>query len=198
MFDIITARDFYAMLVEDFDDFIEEPHSARRALHCAITAYHMHDWVWADWLKEDNELRGRLGIGAKKSAFASWLIARSTWFQIVASVANGTKHFVADGGFESVRVVAAPFAFDQLTAGWDEGSWDQPLAWEGPVRYVAGSMPVGPKGKGYLLFDLGAEAEQHRYQPVAHILEAVVRMWRDFFRAHRPQDDIPVSQHHVD
>jgi hypothetical protein len=33
MFDIVTAHDFYAMLVHDFDDFMEKPSSARLALH---------------------------------------------------------------------------------------------------------------------------------------------------------------------
>jgi predicted ATPase len=33
MFDIKTAEDFYAALVADFDDFMDEPDSARRALH---------------------------------------------------------------------------------------------------------------------------------------------------------------------
>lgn len=42
MFDNVTSCDFYAMLVEDFDAFMDEPHSARRALHCAITAYQRH------------------------------------------------------------------------------------------------------------------------------------------------------------
>ena len=48
MFDLVTAHHFYAMLVEDFDDFMAEPHSARRAVHCAITAHHLLDWVWHD------------------------------------------------------------------------------------------------------------------------------------------------------
>jgi hypothetical protein len=43
MFEPLTCRDFYEMLVEDFDDFMAEPHSARRAWHCAITAYHLHE-----------------------------------------------------------------------------------------------------------------------------------------------------------
>lgn len=169
MFDIITARDFYAMLVEDFDDFIAEPHSVRRALHCAITAYHMHDWVWADWLKDDDQLRSSLGIGNKKADFAAWLMRGSPWFQMIAAVANGTKHFIARSDFETIRVVPVP-----------------------------GNMPVGPHGKGYLIFDLGEEAQEHRIQPVAHILEAVVRLWRDFLRQHRPAELIPVSRHHVD
>ncbi len=43
MFDVQTAEDFYGVLVADFDDFMAEPHSARRALHCAITAYHLYE-----------------------------------------------------------------------------------------------------------------------------------------------------------
>jgi len=57
MFDIKTADDFYAVLVADFDDFMDEPHSGRRALHCAITAYHLHEWVWGDWLRRRLRLR---------------------------------------------------------------------------------------------------------------------------------------------
>jgi hypothetical protein len=53
MFDIITHRDSHAKLKADFDDFANEEDSARLALNCAITAYHLHEWVWGDWLKTD-------------------------------------------------------------------------------------------------------------------------------------------------
>jgi len=43
MSDHLSCRDFYAILVEDFDDFMAERHSIRRAWHCAITAYHLHE-----------------------------------------------------------------------------------------------------------------------------------------------------------
>jgi hypothetical protein len=39
MFDIATCTDFYSMLVQDFDDYMSETHSARKALNCAIAAY---------------------------------------------------------------------------------------------------------------------------------------------------------------
>jgi hypothetical protein len=38
MFDPLSCRDSYAMLVEDFDHFMAEPHSARRARYCAAGA----------------------------------------------------------------------------------------------------------------------------------------------------------------
>jgi hypothetical protein len=53
MFDINNSRDFYAKLLADFDDFMESADSARHAMNCAITAHHVHDWVWSDYLKND-------------------------------------------------------------------------------------------------------------------------------------------------
>lgn len=191
MFDVVTARDFYAMLVQDFDDFIDKPHSARRAMHCAISAYHLHEWVWADWLKADRQVRDLLNVQSK-GEFVEW-IGRANWhFPTVREIATGSKHFHRSSSLDAVRVQAAPFMFDTLDAGFDQGAWD------GPIRYVQSSMPVGPKGQGYLLIDFGEAAAEHRFQPAAHVLEAVVRFWRDFLRRYRPGDDVPNSAHHVD
>jgi hypothetical protein len=38
IFDISSSQDFYAMLVQDFDDSFEDQQSSRRAIHCAIKA----------------------------------------------------------------------------------------------------------------------------------------------------------------
>jgi hypothetical protein len=54
MFDIKTSRDFYEKLLDDCYDFQQDESSARLAINCAITAYHMHEWVWGDWLKTDH------------------------------------------------------------------------------------------------------------------------------------------------
>lgn len=56
------------MLVEDFDDFMRETHSGRRAIHCAITANHMKDWVRNDWLKIDPDARRSIGIEDRGSS----------------------------------------------------------------------------------------------------------------------------------
>jgi hypothetical protein len=168
MFDLTNSREFYAMLVEDFDDFMAQPHSARRAVHCAITAYHLHEWVWGDWLKEDYGVWKAIGIRDKDS-FRAWIESKCVWFLAVQDIANGTKHFIRDQGFETMRI----------------GGYGQ------------GPFGVGPYGQGYLLIDYGEGAAEHRWQPAAPLLEVVVRFWRDFFRAYRPSLDLPVSKHHV-
>jgi hypothetical protein len=191
MFDIATAADFYAMLVEDFDDFMAEPHSARRALHCATTAYHLWEWVWGDLISPNAELRQKFGV-QNPSEFQNWIFNRSVWFRCLQPIVNGTKHFRLKYGqdFETMRVMAAPFALDQLHAGLDEGALD------GPIRYVISEHPVGPKGEGYLLIDYGEGAGDFRFLTLASLLEVVLRFWRDFFREHFPTLPVPVSSHH--
>jgi hypothetical protein len=213
MFDVTTPEDFYAMLVEDFDEFMADPHSTRRALHCAVLAYHLHEWIWGGWLKRDDELRDKLNI-RDFNGFVQWIDNHCVWFRFVQEIVNGTKHFRPAQGFETVRVVAAPFALDQPTAGFDEG------AWNGPIRYIAGEFPIGFDGKGYLVLDLGSPVPhdnseaadlpmatteesdiepvpESRYLPAAYLLEVIVRFWRDFFRLHRPSANVRSSKFHV-
>ena len=68
MFDIITSRDFLEKLEGDFADFSEAPHSTRLALNCAMTAYHLHEWVWGEWLKNQSAGRPWPGFGANRRA----------------------------------------------------------------------------------------------------------------------------------
>lgn len=187
MFDIRTSHDFYAMLVADFDDYMSDPQSTRRALHCAITAYHLREWVWHDWLKDDQQVQQALGI-KDEASFNAWVNQSFPWFPIVRELVNGTKHFEPRHDFETLKVGVVPFAFDQVTAGLDQGSWDKPM----PLAAREG------KGSGFLLLDYGEGAGEHRWQPAAHLMEGVVRFWRDFFRAYRPMPGLPVSSHHVD
>jgi hypothetical protein len=171
MFDIVTATDFYSMLVEDFDDFVGEPHSARRALHCAISAYHLHEWVWGDWLAGDKAARDVLGIDARsRDQFLKWIDRHCVWFRSIQDLANGTKHFSRDRGMETIAV-----------RGFSEGGFG-----------------LGPYGKGYLVLDFGEAAGNQRWLPAAHLLEVVLRFWRDFFLKYLPSEDLPVSRHHVD
>ena len=190
MFDLTGSYDFYTMVVEDFDDFMAEPHSARRALHCAITAYHLREWVWSDWLESDWEVQKALGI-SDEATFNTWVNRECVSFRSIRELANGTKHLRMERGFETKRVMAAPFAVDQLGAGFDQGTLDS------PTPFLDSCPPSGPGGKGRLLIDYGLDASI-RWRTAASLLEAVVRFWRDFFKRYRPLPNLLVSRHHVD
>jgi hypothetical protein len=168
MFGITKAEDFYAMLVEDFDEFMKNQQSTRCAMHCAITAYHLYEWVWRDWLKTDHATKITLGITNQKS-FISWIDRNCLWFPIIQSLANGAKHFNTQQGFQTLHVKG----------------------------YGQGPFGVGGFGAGYLIIDYGEGAAEHRWQPAGHLLELTVRFWRDFFKMYRPTTVVS-SVHHVD
>ncbi|MHC2315178.1 hypothetical protein ACVIHC_002224 [Bradyrhizobium diazoefficiens] len=125
MFDINNARDFYQKLLEDFDDYIQQPDSARLAMNCAITAHHMADWVWGDFLKEDDTVKARLGV-KKKPDFMAWIDRQTVWYGLVQSISNGSKHFVRENAQGTQKV-----------EGWGRGGWGQ-----------------GPYGASYLAIEV--------------------------------------------
>lgn len=186
MFNITTSYDFLMKLEADFEDFERAPHSARLALSCALTAYHLHEWVWGDWLKADSVRQSALGIvgrrsGDKRVGFLQFIERACPWFLTIQEVATGAKHF-CEPSFETLHVAAVPFMFDEPRAGFDEGAFDGPLPYN----------PDAPEN-GRLLLDYGPDTEPHRYYPVLTIFDAVVRFWREFFARYHPDEHVRAS-----
>lgn len=77
MLDVRTHIYFYEMLVDDFDDFMKEQHSARRAFHCILEAYHLREWVWHDWLENDDAARKRSALRERPSSMRSSTVPAS-------------------------------------------------------------------------------------------------------------------------
>ncbi len=103
MFEIATARDFHAKLKADFEDFAKDPASGPRALNCIITAYHLHEWVWGDLLKDDHPTWAKLRI-RDFASFRDWIYRTCVWFHYIEQIANGSKHFACDQEFEAIRI----------------------------------------------------------------------------------------------
>jgi hypothetical protein len=103
MFDINSARDFYQKLLDDFDDFMQQLDSARHAMNCAITAHHMADWVWGDFVKGDTALKAKLGI-KDKNEFMAWIDSQTVWYALVQSISNGSKHFIRENAKGTQKV----------------------------------------------------------------------------------------------
>jgi hypothetical protein len=96
MFDINNSVDFYAKLLAEFDDFAADNSSSRHAMNFCITAHHLYDWVWGDFLKKDDALRQKLGVGKRKEDFAKWIEEHSVWFTLCQEISNGSKHFIRE------------------------------------------------------------------------------------------------------
>lgn len=81
-FDINTAEDFFKKLLEDYQDFVDENTSARVAINCAMTAWHLVDWIAAEKGISDRDF----------TKFKEDLIAQCPSLQAMQDISNGSKH----------------------------------------------------------------------------------------------------------
>jgi hypothetical protein len=64
-FNITNAKEFLGKLHEEQKDFIASRClSGRHALNAIITAYHLHEWVWGEWLQNHHDLRKAWGVNS--------------------------------------------------------------------------------------------------------------------------------------
>jgi hypothetical protein len=84
---VSTAREFFDEIVTpDFHDFLADTASLRKAFHCALSLYHLHEWVFADH-------GSQLGDASARD-FDRRLCSQSTDFQLIRDIANAAKHMV--------------------------------------------------------------------------------------------------------
>jgi len=73
MFAITNAADFLAFVQTNLAAVDEDIADTGRALNCILSAYHLHEWVWARSLKD----RAPLQLGGKtvrtKQDFVAWV-----------------------------------------------------------------------------------------------------------------------------
>lgn len=160
MFGITTPIQFYQKLTQEFDDFCENPGSARHAMNFVITAYHLTEWVWKDFLKEDESTRNKLGIAKDINAFHRWIAEKSIWTAQMQDLANGSKHFQMKGLPVRRHVV-------------------------GPLNTAAYNTIGYNEMRSTLVVDMGDHSI-----PASHLFEVVMRFWRDFLKFYGPYDGI--------
>jgi hypothetical protein len=86
-FDIKSSNDFLQKLVEDHEEFKLNSTSSRIALNCAMTAWHLSEWIY-------NEYHERLGTEfSSLKDFQAKMKEQCPSLQIMHDLANGTKHF---------------------------------------------------------------------------------------------------------
>jgi hypothetical protein len=163
MFNIKNCRDLYLKLVAEYEDLLKDPISARVAINFALTAYHMAEWIWGEWLENDTVARDKLGIGAKEE-LKGWVCRQNLLLADMRSIANGSKHFKKD-------------RFGKTAVGNDyvEPGYVEPDYFESTCLLI--DTGRGPKP---VWTDLRSVAEQ------------VVAFWRDFLHEHSRYKDLPV------
>jgi len=160
MFGITSASRYFEKVRADYARVEADGADPDAALNCILSLYHLHEWVWASWLKQRPAALLRLGIRKDIRSFKAWLDANCPHFDLVQELANGTKH-------------CRPAHSTKHIKGYGRGPWG-----------------VGPFGAPYLLIDLGEEnAPASRYLVASTVLRAVVGFWISFFATHGIVED---------
>lgn len=166
MFAITNATEFFAKVKQDLATLEDKIDNSGRAMNCILSAYHLHEWVWAHLLKPTTPRKlGNLMV-KDKSSFVAWLETACPHFTLLQELTNGTKH-------------CAPVHSTSKIAG-----------------YGMGPYGIGPWGAYYLLIDLGENIQIPQLWVVASdMLREVVGFWDDFFAQHGvPLNPAPASR----
>ena len=160
MFGITSAYRFFKKACGDYAQVETDIADPNAALNSILSLYHLHEWVWAKWLKQRVDAQAKLGIRRDKKDFTAWLDTNCPHFSLLQELANGTKH-------------CRPVHSTEHVAG-----------------YGLGPYGIGPFGKPYLLIDLGEELDPAvRYLVASAVLKDIMDFWGSFFSTHGIVDD---------
>ncbi len=85
-FDIKCSADFFRKLKEDFNDYQEDTTSSRKAINCAMTAWHLSDWIYNEFINIPSNSFSKL------EGFQADLKRLCPSLQIMHDITNGSKH----------------------------------------------------------------------------------------------------------
>lgn len=96
-FEIRSAHGFFDKLKEEYKDLRDDLTSSRHAINCAMTAWHLTEWVWAEHLAGDPPAQQRIDGSIRKFyQFRNWAVVECPELEIMECITNGSKHFTFD------------------------------------------------------------------------------------------------------
>lgn len=86
-FEIKNSTDFLRKLLEEYKEYEKDYTSSRVALNCAMTAWHLSDWVFYEFIKKD---------ASELPKFQKELKILCPELQIMQDITHSTKHHTLD------------------------------------------------------------------------------------------------------
>jgi hypothetical protein len=144
----------------------DDPDSIRAAMHCAMSLFHMADWVYQsrksgellNFKKDSNE---SIPVRNEKE-FCDALQTICQDFNIVRATANSLKHFVLNGRSSENRFPRRAEQTSVKALGWGEGAWGEG-PWDGGPQVIV-------------------EVAEGKFRHFSAIAENVRNMWLELNR----------------
>ena len=104
-FGIISSYEFFYKLLQEYKDFDKYYPSARHAINCAITSWHLTDWTFNEFYIDDpkyqDEEKTRIRKGKKQvikisgiGKYQNQMIKKCPELKYMRLIANGNKHCI--------------------------------------------------------------------------------------------------------
>ena len=123
-FDIKTSRDFYNKMLLEYEDFCKNHLSVRYAINCAINSWHLTDWTFQEYFKDEKKYQDekreklkegkiyvRIYFGLGK--YQDELMKQCQSLKYMKLICNGSKHCILrDTGIEDkTKIHEGGFAY---------------------------------------------------------------------------------------
>jgi len=169
-----TPQQYWDGMVEpDYNDFLAQKGSLRRAYHCATSLFHMADWLW---IAHKTEIRAIYGLSATtKNAdeFANVLEGLSADFHLVRTTANSTKHLKMNKPSSQPN---APSSAANVQS--------QTIFSEGPGGFCTAPLCSGPLSGGEITVETRVVLEGAREVYFDEVATRVRQFWIDLRSQH--------------
>jgi hypothetical protein len=101
-FEIRDSKDLFNKLLEEYQDFDKQHLNPRFAMNCAITSWHLTDWTYLEYYKNDDRFQDSESIdknGDKKFIsglikYQQFIIKQCPELEYMRLITNGIKHCV--------------------------------------------------------------------------------------------------------
>lgn len=126
-FGIISSKDFFLKLEAEYSDFNKNAISARHAINCALTSWHLTDWTFHEFFAhlpefaDKEKLIDKLDYKALKkisglTIYQDSLIKKCDGLKYMRLIANGSKHCILRNSQikEKTVLYSGDFAFEDF------------------------------------------------------------------------------------
>ena len=151
------------------------------AFNCALTAWHLTDWVWVAHFRDDSAARQKIGLAAGghhselKREFNKYVADQSPELRLCQDIANGLKHVVAKvprgAKHPGVSKTETKSRTEVLEGG---GRFDKDGVLQGPLPGGAGAITGTSYYEVWITDGLGTD---HK---ALDVFRATMSFWDDF------------------
>lgn len=149
-----SSEDLFQKLLSDFDEFSRNLAFTYKAMDCALSAWHLTDWVYNEWKRSTYGHHGdSKGLGDMRDNF----YLSCPTLKVMHDITNGSKHLELKPGREKSNMAQSHTSFEDRVAPTISETF----------------------GDDWLLIDFQDGTEETMYVLVSEAVE----FWRSYFGA---------------